>query len=435
MPTLATRAASPRMRILAADRTGGILLATDGRDSTDAAIRLARQIATRLRAPLAPVAVLRPIPGFRIAGELPQLPPDYERARRGEMHREVTRRLEPVLGAGDDWTLELRTGVPAVEITAAAVAAGASLIVIGRGEHRALDRVLGEEISLQVVRRATVPVLAVHPTAGPRIRRAVVGVDFSAASIRAAFAVMRIMEPGTGGIVSLVHARPRIDFGPPSLGPWAADYEQREAAMFGHLCEMLADEVPAGVLLETRSCTGHVHDCLRDAALEVEADLVAVGTRGAPWLDRLFVGSVATTVIRTAKQSVLVAPPPAPAERVQLELRVAGRVTVEEPEDRGAALDAFSRRNVGRPVRLEVGGPGLEGLAVENVSYRFAGASWDAHDARAVIMLAEPGDPLRHLTHGMTHVQSVSIIADDERRDRSLVVTDARGQAVLSFLD
>ena len=71
--------------------------------------------------------------------------------------------------------------------------------------------------------------------------------DFSAASIRAAFAVLGIMQPGTGGIVSLVHARPRIDFGPPSLGPWAADYAQREAAMFGHLCEMLADDMPSGV--------------------------------------------------------------------------------------------------------------------------------------------------------------------------------------------
>jgi nucleotide-binding universal stress UspA family protein len=412
-----------------------VLLATDGRDSTDTAIRAARRIADRLRVPLAPVAVLRPIPGFRIGGELPQLPSDYERARRAEMHREVERRLEPVLGPGDGWTLELRTGVPAVEIAAAAVAAGASLLVIGRGEHRPVDRLLGEEIALQVVRRATVPVLAVHPAADARIRRVVVGMDFSAASIRAAFAALRLMEPGTGGIVSLVHVRPRIDFGPPSLGPWAGDYAQREASMFGHLCAMLADDVPAGVLLETRSCTGHVRDCLLDAALEVEADLIAVGTRGAPWLDRLFVGSVATTVLRTAKHSVLVAPPPAAAERVQLELRVTGRVTVEDPEDRAAALDAFSRRNLGRSARLEVGGAGLEGLAVENVSYRFAGASWDPHDARVVIMLAEPGDPLRHLTHGMTRVQAVSILADDERRDRSLIVTDARGQAVLSFVD
>lgn len=435
MSTATTPAAAPLAATPAAERPGSVLLATDGRDSTDAAVDAARRIADRLHVPLVPVAVLRPVPGFRIAGELPQLPPDYEQARRSEMRREVSRRLESILGAADGWALELRTGIPAVEIAAAAVDAGASLIVIGRGEHGALDRLLGEEISLQVVRRASVPVLAVDPRDEPRLRRVVVGMDFSAASIRAARAALHVMEPGAGGIVSLVHARPRIDFGPPSLVPWAAEYEQRESAMFGRLCEILADDVPSGVLLETRSCTGHVRDCLHDAALELEADLIAVGTRGASWLDRLFVGSVATAMLRTAKHSVLIAPPPPPAQRVQLELRVAGRLTVDEPEDRAAALDEFSRRNVGRPARLEVGGTGLEGLAIENVAYRFAGASWDPHDARAVIMLADPGDPLRHLTHGMTGVQTVSILADDERRDRSLVITDARGQAVLSFID
>lgn len=414
---------------------GPVLLATDGRDSTDAAIVVAVHAAKRLGVAVQPIAVLRPIPAFRIGGELPQLPLDYERTRRAEMHREVTRRLEPVFGSAGEWQLEFRTGIPAVEITRAARELDAPLIVIGRGAHGLLDRVLGEEISLQVVRMASVPVLAVDPRAEAPIRRIVAGMDFSAASIRAAQAALRVMDAGPGGLVALVHARPRIDFGPPSVASWTRGYEERVTQMFGRLCELLARDTPEGVLLEMRLCTGTPFECLRDTALDVEADLIAVGTRSAGWLDRLFIGSVAAAALRHARESVLVAPPPSPAERIGLELSVAGGVTVTEPEDWARALDGFTRRNFGRPARLEIGGHGLDGFVVQGRRARFAGASWDAHDARVVIMLTAEEALLPHLTHGITDVESVRMLTDDAQRDTTLVIVDRHGEAVLTFQD
>ena len=436
MPGTTTPAASvPRTASPPQGGAGPVLLATDGRDSTDAAIVAAIRVAKRLGVAVQPIAVLRPVPAFRIGGELPQLPPDYERARRAEMHREVTRRLEPVFGSAGEWQLDFRTGVPAVEITRAARELDAPLIVIGRGEHGVLDRVLGEETSLQVVRMASVPVLAMDPRAEAPIRRVVAGMDFSAASIRAAQAALRVMDAGAGGLVVLVHARPRIDFGPPSVASWTHGYEERVTQMFGRLCELLARDAPEGVLLEMRLCTGTPFECLRDTAVDVEADLMAVGTRSATWLDRLFIGSVAAAALRHAHESVLVAPPPSPGERIGLELSVAGGVTVTEPEDWATALDGFTRRNFGRPARLEIGGHGLDGFVVQGRRARFAGASWDAHDERVVIMLTAEEALLPHLTHGIADVESVRILADDAQRDTTLVVNDRNGETVLTFQD
>lgn len=433
--TASARSSGPQATSNPAVTTGPVLLATDGRDSTDAAISAAVLAAQRLGVGVLPVAVLRSVPAFRLGGELPLLPEDFERARRAEMRREVTRRLEPVLGAGGEWELDLRTGVPATEIADAARERGAALIVIGRGEHGVMDRILGEETALQVVRVSSVPVLAVDPQAEGVPRRVVVGVDFSAASIRAARTALRLLGSAPGGLMAMVHARPRIDFAPPSVASWTHGYEERVTGMFERLCELLARDVPEGVLLENRLCTGSPYECLRDAALEIEADFIAVGTRSAPWVDRLFVGSVATAVLRHADQSVLVAPPPGAAERIGLELRVAGGVTVEEPADWGPALDGFTRRNLGRPVRLEIAGHGLDGYVVQGRSARFAGATWDVHDRRATLMLAVGDTTLPHLTHAITDVTSVRIAADEAQRDVSLVITDRHGEAVLVFRD
>lgn len=428
---------------------GSVLLATDGHGATDAPALAARRLAARLGTRLDVVAVVEPPSALAVGFEVAALPAELDGSRRDELEAAVRRRLAPVLGASERYRLDVRVGAPARAIADAARESGAALVVVGHGGHRAVDRLLGDEIALQVVRRATAPVLAVAPGPDAPIRRAVVGVDFGAASIRAARAALSLLEPGADGDaqLTLVHVRSPLDDAPDGRDPrasdfasdFAADYEASVGTMFVRLREMLRPLVPQGVTVETRIRSGRIVECLLESAEETGAALVAVGTRGPGWAERLFVGSVSTGVLRRAGRSVLVAPAPDAAERVRLELAVAGRVALERARDWGGALDALTRRNAGRRARLEVGGREpwgcVDGLVVEAVAYRFLGASYDPHDGRAEIMLGDDGGLARHLTHGIPGVRAVEIVADAGGRDHALLIEDERGESVLTFVD
>jgi nucleotide-binding universal stress UspA family protein len=419
---------------------GPILLACDGRARTDATAVLAHRIAGRLGARLEVLAVLEPLPIHAYGAEVPIIPPDFEDERRAELQALVRGRLEPVLGARDRWPLELRRGAPGRTIAEYARERRAGLVVVGTGGHGALERLLNDEVSLQTVRDASTPVLAVAADAAGPIHRAVVGVDFSAASIVAARTALALLEPGGAdpARLTLVHVRAPVEAATPLLADWSRGFEARVSTMLTRVVHLLQAHAPEGVAIETRTRTGHVVDVVRETAHDVGAQLIAVGTHGPGWMERLFVGSVATRTLRQARTTVLVAPTPSPQERVRLELYVAGQVTVDRPADWPGALDTFTRRNAGRRARLEVGAPERRGFVVEAERYRFHGATYDPHDRRLTIMLgddAAPGGPRAHLTHAVDDVRAIEIVATDERRDHTLLIEGARGHTVLTFVD
>ena len=264
---------------------GPVMLATDGPPPSDVAVRTASRLAHRLGVPLARINVLHPMPALHPAAEINEL------AR--EQH--------------------------------------VSIIVVDHGEQGILHRLAGDDISLEVVRGGHTPVYAVDAHEPAQLRRVVVAVDFSAASIRAAQLAVALVGPpaeGDDAVVSLLHVNPGFDGSAATYEAWAADYEKGTARMFEALRAMLRPHLPGGVLLETRITHGLVFDCIRDTAIELEADLIALGTRSAGWLDRMLVGSVATDVLRHVRRSVLVVPPPPAAEREQLERVVTGGETL-----------------------------------------------------------------------------------------------------------
>lgn len=247
------------------------MIATDGREPSPAAMRAATRLALQLGVRLAPVNVLHPDP----------------------------------------------TRHPASLIDGVAREQDASMIVMDRAPHDLLHRIAGDEIDVDVIRHSRTPVYAVDPEEPASLRRIVVGVDFSPASLRAARLALAMIDRAPRrdvAVVSLVHVRPRFEESAGDAVAWAEDYAVRVAGLLDALCAMLRADVPAGVLLETRSVRGLPVACLLDTAIELEADLIAVGTRSAGWLDRLLTGSVAASMLRRSRQSVLVVPPPATGE-------------------------------------------------------------------------------------------------------------------------
>ena len=296
---------APDSRTSAAAAVGPqpVLVATDGRETATSAVLAGERAALRLGASPMVFAAIEPEMFY---GEMPvtrSVELETERSALRETLREHVERE-----TGSTWPTEVDIGPAGQRIALAATERDASLVVLGIGRHRMVDRLLGAETALHVLRGTERPVLAVGPDADGFFRRVVVAVDFSAASTRAAAIACRLIAPG--GTLSLVHVRPSIEWGDEIREPLAAararEPLQRLAAALRHGttgCEDCGtDTGRSDVTIGTAILVGEPPAEVLDYAERVGADLVAVGTRGLALVKRLLVGSVATDVIRLTSE-------------------------------------------------------------------------------------------------------------------------------------
>ena len=215
------------------------------------------------------------------------------------------------LGEPNEWPVRIAVGTVPVEILRWAEHEGAALIVMGLRHHGLVDRVLRDETTLTVARRARAAVLAVTPALLGLPRNAIVGVDFGPASVRAARAALDIMDPGTTtnrSALRLVYVdRSGLEGGHEDTAGEAVIRELGVASAFERLIAQLAP--PATVDVETVVRHGGVAEELLALAEESSADLIVVGSLRHERLERWILGSVTTEVVRDGRCSVLIIPP------------------------------------------------------------------------------------------------------------------------------
>ncbi|HEX6909930.1 MAG TPA: chemotaxis protein CheB [Longimicrobium sp.] len=188
------------------------------------------------------------------------------------------------------------------------------LILLGSGRHGAGARLSGTETSLYVTRMARVPVLAVPPGEGTLPRCAVAAVDFSGYSRDAARTAARLLGPG--GTLHLVHttwvAPGEMRVG----GDWATDVRKEAATRLDGLADELREE--AGVEPRWHLATGDPARSVLQLVLDTGAGLLAAGSHGHGFFTRMLLGSTSTRLLRDASCAVLVAPPRAASEELDL---------------------------------------------------------------------------------------------------------------------
>ena len=228
---------------------------------------------------------------------------DDARARRGQ--------FSVWLGEPNEWPVHIALGTPASEILRYAEHEGAALIVMGLRHHGLVDRVLRDETTLTVARRARAPVLGVTPTLSGLPRSAVVGVDFGPASIHAARAALDILEPGTAAnpsVLRLVYVdRSGLEGSREDTAGEAIVHELGVAAAFERLVRELA--APPAVRVDCAVRRGDVAREVLALADESDADLIVVGSIRHERIERWILGSVTTEIVRDGRRSVLVIPP------------------------------------------------------------------------------------------------------------------------------
>lgn len=278
-----------------------IVLASAGEETSRGAIRLTRILAELHGASVRVIGATQPLPSAAMSA-LDMVPsPTMDEDNRLAV---LTAAKSQVVKLGADWPVHAAIGVPAEIILDEAERLRASLVIMGLGRHKRLERLLGQETAIAVARRARMPVLAVPRTATAAPVHAVVGFDFTKASVAAArFAAMLLPD---GARLSLVHIPPFADFerrnGVNWVDVYATGAEARLAAMKRELHAATRHVIDVAML------HGDPAEALLRFAKRQHCDLIALGVHSQSAVERMLIGSTTTRVLRGATCSVLVSP-------------------------------------------------------------------------------------------------------------------------------
>jgi nucleotide-binding universal stress UspA family protein len=286
--------------------------------------------------------------------------------------------------------------------------------------------VAGQRVA-QVLHSAPCPVLSVPPDFTELPRSVLAAVDFGPSSARAVEAALLVVAEG--GTVTLTHVVP-----PPVPIEWLKMVPDEELAvdmhaLFDLLLEEIGSAVPDGVDVATRLAPGETVDAILGSAASLGAELIALGTNGPGIITRTFVGSVAESVLHAAEQAVLVSPPLRPDYVLARRRRVTSVASSDHAAEWVAALDAFSERNVGRSVMLEVSDPAI-GAQVTGRGYTFLGATYEPAAHRIEIMVGDAGRPLQHLTRSVLHPDAITVTPADSGNGEVLDIRHGRGHTL-----
>ena len=296
---------APRLTGETSSQVGPVLLAIRPFHGLDAPLAVARWLATREERELHVVTVLEHGDALGMAAGMPPLPQRYYDEERLALAEQIREDLS-LNGAGTDLPhIAVLDGSNARAIVGAARTCGARVIVVGTGRHDTVSRLVHGEGALEILAVSDRPVLIVPRNARPGpVAVAVVAVDFSRASLRAARAALPMLSEGSR--LMLVHVRPTVASKKEMPGWSDEPYEQRSQRQFNQFLRQFPT-LP-GVAVETRILQGDASRTIIEYARMYDAGLIACGRLGHSFVERVLVGSVSTALVRHAACPVLVAP-------------------------------------------------------------------------------------------------------------------------------
>jgi nucleotide-binding universal stress UspA family protein len=221
-----------------------------------------------------------------------------------QARREINEIVRAHRAPGIDLSGMVAWAAPAEGIHRVAEQIDADLLVIGTHARTGVTRALLGSVCESVLRDSRRPIVTIPPARGEAVpfglpKRILVATDLSKTSAPAVdYAVDLAALVGASVVVLHSYA--------PSLVLNAREVSaQIAAAAQAALDRALSAGKDRGATIETALREGDPVVAISETAREMNADLLVLGTRGRHGLERLFVGSVAETVIRTASRPVL----------------------------------------------------------------------------------------------------------------------------------
>lgn len=303
MPTMTSPSSSSQQLWQFEPCTDGIVVGFDGSPSSHAALESAGALAAARKCPVHVISVLRGMSSYRLDPGNDQSPSQVNDLRI-QLRDAAIRDAIGSIHERADWTRQVVVGSVAEEIAKAAEARGADMILVGRTDRGVIDRLLGGESTLQLMRSCSIPVLVIGDEMGSP-RTIVVAVDFGPASTRAASLAIELLRGS--GTLYLVYVEGPIEVLPD--GTLAGDLESHPGDVvmrFRWLTSQL--RAPNGVVVETVMLSGSAAHAILEFSERVGADVLAVGTHGLKGIQRFLLGSVSTALVRNSEKPILVVP-------------------------------------------------------------------------------------------------------------------------------
>lgn len=283
----------------------GVIVATDGSQDSDGAVRVGLALSRRDNVPMTLLSVVEPLPVYDADGitafEVDRLTSITRESREAAMRAQHDRTHPGI----HEWPYTIEVGERVRTILTSADREAASLVIVGLGAHGVTARIFRRETALRLIRAATVPVLAV-PTYGWGVpHSALVALDFTRSSEDAARAALDLL--GGEGTLYLAHVTPRVPIPQGDSRMW----EEVVASGIVPRLESVARRLdpPPGVQVEYVTLHGEPANELLAFADQFKIDLIAAGAHGRSALGRVMLGSVSSKLVRSAQCWVLVAPP------------------------------------------------------------------------------------------------------------------------------
>ena len=291
--------------------TGAVVVAVDGSAADEPVVDWAADEAARISAPLRLVTVVDPqvqlTPYETLMAGSPSLAENLDAGARRILERAVERAV-----ARREDLRDVATAVPWGPPAAALVrlSEGAARLVVGAPAGGRLERALLGSVALPVVAHARCPVAVVPSgTVVAPPRRVLVAVDGSETSGRAVDLAFRIADASGAGVTCVLGWNLEVHEGvvvtEPSSHRWAA-VEQRYALLGHQVVDPVAARHP-DVDVDVVVRHGAPARVVVETAVEVDADLLVIGSRGQGGFRGLLLGSVSRRVVENAGRVVLVA--------------------------------------------------------------------------------------------------------------------------------
>lgn len=288
-------------------------------DLTPISDRVLGRVALLPLAPGARLTLLHVVPEGLPAREQRNAERDARKALAGEV-----KHLAKSLPRGVTIEPVVTIGAAAKEIAACASAAKAELIVMGRGNGRALRDVFLGSTAERVIRHGLLPVLVVRLAPRAPYSRPALALDLDQAAHHVLSLMFRVIPPPRPR-VTVIHAYeiPYQALVYPSLSREDAEdrRKEHEQGVRRRLAALLATSLARANIAPGDAPVWKTHIRSGSARLEVEkavrkvdADLLVLGTRGHSGVARMFLGTVAGDVLREVACDVLVVPPRPPHE-------------------------------------------------------------------------------------------------------------------------
>ena len=243
--------------------------------------------------------------------------PDYAKVALGELRPFVAKTLPENMRKAISIRYAVDTGDPSRLIASAATKLGCDLIVMGTHGLSGLDKVLIGSTTERMLRRASVPLLAVPSLPGGAHGAQAPGREWPGAAILVPVDLgeqstrdlrdAELIARAFGTAVVLVHVVPPLQAPPWYRADLAAHHRMLMAKAQRQL-ESLATTVAPGVKIETRALAGRPADEIAALAAEERIGLVVMHRRKGPGLFGSRAGSIASHVLRHAVTPVLALP-------------------------------------------------------------------------------------------------------------------------------